>query len=822
MPVDFTNFQPSHADPPTDPRDVFASLGGRAPGFGYLRDVQGQVLDAWHSRRTERDIAIKMNTGTGKTAVGLLALRCSINEGVGPGLYVTPDKFLAEQAAAQAESLGMGWTDDPDSAPYLSGDAIGIVNVFKLMNGLSVFGGPASPRVEPVPIGSLVIDDAHACVRTVVDQSTVRIPWDHEAYDEFLELFRRDLRKQASAQLADLEDRVRGIVVRVPIEAWAERSDAVVDLLLQQRDDESLKFSSPFVRDILPACQAIFSDKVLEIQPLCPPTNRIVAFEAAARRLYLTATLADDSVLVTHFGASESAAKTPISPSSAADIGDRLILSPQELNPHAQEESIRGAVISLAQHHNVVVLVPSHRRATVWEDDANMILDAEQIASGIASLRSGHIGLVVLVNKYDGVDLPDDACRVLVIDSLPEAMGNAERREAELLGGSDVIATRKLQRIEQGMGRGVRSAEDYCVVLLLGKSLSAVLSRPQMREKLGSATQAQLELSMAIAQQVGPGPDELIGVINQCLDRDDGWLSASRQCLTGLAYKPGSIEPFAPAVREAFDAATTGQFEAACSAMSNAMNLASDSKAQGWLQEQLAAYTQYVDPAKAQQVLAGAIKKNPRVLRPQIGTPYRKASVTINQSQTAQLTLAKDFANGIELELGIGGIVDRLEFHSDSAADFEGAIEEIGRLLGFESHRPERDSGSGPDVLWGVGELRYLVIECKSDADSHVWKKDAAQLSHSINWFAEKYDASCTAIPVLVHHSGSHADDAVSHPETRILDASHLKVLRSSLTQYATSLASRWPVDSTAVDELLRHHKLTAGEFVDRYTTTPK
>ena len=28
-------------------------------------------------------------------------------------------------------------------------------------------------------------------------------------------------------------------------------------------------------------------------------------------------------------------------------------------------------------------------------------------------------GLTVLINKYDGVDLPDDACRMLVVDGLP-------------------------------------------------------------------------------------------------------------------------------------------------------------------------------------------------------------------------------------------------------------------------------------------------------------------------------------------------------------------------------------------------------------------
>ena len=99
MPVDFSKFRTTGDQLPTDPRDIFASLSGRAPGFGYLRDVQGQVLDEWFARRDQRDVSIKMNTGTGKTAVGLLALRSSLNEGVSPALYVAPDRFLVRQVA---------------------------------------------------------------------------------------------------------------------------------------------------------------------------------------------------------------------------------------------------------------------------------------------------------------------------------------------------------------------------------------------------------------------------------------------------------------------------------------------------------------------------------------------------------------------------------------------------------------------------------------------------------------------------------------------------------------------------------------------------
>ena len=91
------------------------------------------------------------------------------------------------------------------------------------------------------------------------------------------------------------------------------------------------------------------------------------------------------------------------------------------------------------------------------------------MADVVRSLRSGPVGVAVLVNKYDGIDLPDDACRILVVDQLPEIYGLLERRDAAVLGKSESMFDRQMQRIEQGMGRGVRGANDSCVVLLLGR-----------------------------------------------------------------------------------------------------------------------------------------------------------------------------------------------------------------------------------------------------------------------------------------------------------------------------------------------------------------
>ena len=98
------------------------------------------------------------------------------------------------------------------------------------------------------------------------------------------------------------------------------------------------------------ACRCIFTAREVQIKPPCPPAGQVPSFVQAHRRLYLTATLADDSVLVTHLGADPACISTPITP-AADDIGDRMILAPQEVRPDWSDEDIREYATELARRY---------------------------------------------------------------------------------------------------------------------------------------------------------------------------------------------------------------------------------------------------------------------------------------------------------------------------------------------------------------------------------------------------------------------------------------------------------------------------------------
>ncbi|MEV0088696.1 helicase C-terminal domain-containing protein [Saccharopolyspora sp. NPDC050642] len=821
----------SVVDTATEPRRIFAALPARDPKYTRPWDVQTQVWDRWHDRRTESDLLVKMNTGGGKTVVGLMMLKSCLNEGTGPAVYVTPDTYLADQVRAEADALGIETTDDPHSRRFQSGKAVLVTYIHKVINGRSVFGVVGDTR-QHIEMSSVLVDDTHACLTTVEEQFTLTIPRDHVAYNELSNLFDDALRDQSPSAARDLADDVPGVALRIPYWAWADRREQVLDTLRPHRaSTNEFTFVWPLIREVLHLCDAAISYSQIEIKPPCPPIDRIPSLAAAKRRIYLTATLADDSVLVTHFDAAPATIATPIAPQTADDLGDRMILTPLETHPGTTDEEVRDFLVEQAQRHNVVVIVPSGRRAAFWREVASAEHDSTTIHDGVRALREGHVGLVVLVNKYDGIDLPGDACRILALDGLPEAYSALDRIEALALDESDAMITRQIQRIEQGMGRGVRSNDDHCVVLLLGSRLTQRLHKAGGVAKFSPATRAQLVLSERVADMLHDDDvpfSELGSVIDQCLERDPEWVAASRDALDGVTYPTTStVSDIAIAGREAFRLAELGQYQDACNKMREAVTAArGDRRHEGWLKQRAAGYLHLTDPAAALQMQKSAQMDNKAVLRPRDGVEYQRLSSIADQARQAAEYLTSQYSNGNDLIVGMAAVLDDLTPDPDPASVpvFEKAMHDLGMHLGFAAQRPERDTGEGPDVMWSLGELDYLVIECKSGSTTDaIWRRDAEQLSHSMDWFAEKYDHTCSATPILIHNTFMLHGQASARPGTRVITFAKLAKCRDAVSKYASALAAGNSFqDADKISIQLATWGLNGKSFVQRWGVAPR
>lgn len=423
-----------------------------------------------------------------------------------------------------------------------------------------------------------------------------------------------------------------------------------------------------------------------------------------------------------------------------------------------------------------------------------------------------HVGLVVLVNRYDGIDLPENACRVLVLDGLPEAFSPEERLDALLRKGLSGIDDRQVQRIEQGIGRGVRSNEDHCVVFLMGPRLAQLTVDPRTLPRFSPATQAQLALSRQVAMQMDNLPmSRIVRTAKQALDRDPDWIGLALQALRNVAPQPGHVSPSSVARREAFVAASAGDVGRACSILQSAIEEEEDDPIAGVLMELQATYRDATDPQLSQQTLVLARAKNTYVTKPLTGMTYTRLDPQNPQAQKCAERLAAAFSTPAALRLEFESIIDDLGFDEFRVEEFEEALRRAGLYIGLGSQRPEHDINVGPDNLWALGENNFWVIEAKTGAKSPaIGKRDMAQLSQSMVWFGQRYDPQALGVPVMVHRSTLAYPNATPHPGMKVMTERGLGEFTASLRAFAAAAAEAGWTNPETVGRLLAGHKLGA------------
>ena len=268
-------------EPAVQPRDIFNALPNKPRGMDYLRGPQDQVLQEWWRRRTARDLVIKMNTGGGKTIVGLLIAQSSLAEGAGPAAYLVPDHFLADQVMREAGRIGIAVTDNPRDPDYARGRAI-LVDVFqRLFNGQSVFGvdGSAGRSAVVASPATVVIDDAHACLGKAEHAFRLSVPQEHPAYEQLLTVFKESLEQQSPAGYLDLaEGRARALQV-VPYWAWIDRQRDVMEALHPLSGDVPYIFAWPLSSTSCPTA-ARYSPPI--VWRSRPPASTPTSFRGSA------------------------------------------------------------------------------------------------------------------------------------------------------------------------------------------------------------------------------------------------------------------------------------------------------------------------------------------------------------------------------------------------------------------------------------------------------------------------------------------------------------------------------------------------------------
>ncbi|MBI4222618.1 MAG: DEAD/DEAH box helicase family protein [Planctomycetes bacterium] len=821
------------AEKPTDPIQIYDTLD-RASDKGPLRDVQREILSKWYKEyRSKKDVILKLHTGQGKTLIGLLILQSRLNEKKVPVLYLCPNNFLVNQTCLQASQFGIDYCTAENDLPdkFIDSSAILITSVQKLFNGLTKF----HIGTQSISVSALLMDDSHACIDAIRDSLIIRLNKDNPAYHQIIDLFTQALESQGAGTFADIKDGNIDALLPVPYWEWHDRQSEVVEILSKQKDKDSVKFTWPIIKDRIQECQCMVSGGFIEISPYIPPLDMFGTYWKAEHRVFMSATVLDDSFLIKGLRLESETIKNPLILQNEKWSGEKMILIPSLIDESLDRTAIvnRFGKPKSEKPFGIVVLASSFKNTRDWEACGTKIATKETIHQEIENLRKGNFEApLALVNRYDGIDLPDKMCRVLVFDSKPYFDNLIDRYLDSCRSESNINAIRTMRIIEQGLGRSVRGEKDYCVIVMIGSELIKVVRVLSTRKYLSKQTQAQIELGLEIAQmakeeidQGGEAFQALVKLINQCLKRDPDWKAFYVEKMNAIDFSPQEYK-----ILEIFEMELNaevkfqqGDSEDAVSILQNLIDkYIKDSEDKGWYLQEMARYTYIYDKLESNKLQVEAHRKNRFLMKPRTGM-YFDPIVVVSQRRTENMIgWIKAFTSYEELSVTLEDILSCLRF-GVKADSFEHAFDKLGKAMGFPTQRPDKEWKEGPDNLWGIHDGEYLLVECKSEVvldRAEINKKETGQMNNACAWFVKKYPGA-KATKIMIIPTNKVNSSAGFNDEVKIMREKELGKLTKSVKAFFTEFKNLDfnDLSERKIQKLLNVHKLSVDDILKCYIT---
>lgn len=824
------------AEKPTNPVKLYDTLD-RAHDKGPLRPAQLSVLTEWFSHhQASRDTIVKLHTGQGKTLIGLLMLQSKLNDSKGPALYLCPDNFLIAQTCEQAKQFGISTCmADPDlPEDFLNGEKILVTSVQKLFNGLTRF----KLHRQSFNVGTLLMDDAHACADTIREACRIRIPSNEPAYDSLKTLFAEDLEQQGVGTYADICNGKRDTLLPVPYWAWVQRETDIASVLSANTDRASIKYAWPLLKDMLGLCQCVISGVAIEIEPYIPPLSAFGSYWKAPNRIFMSATVTDDAFLVKGLQLAPETITKPITYAKESWSGEKMVLLPSLIHEELDRDRIvKGFGPSNSKRqYGLVALAPSFPKTKDWEAYGAVVAGKETVSEVIEDLRKGsYERTVVLANRYDGIDLPDDTCRILIFDRKPFSESLIDLYQESCRPNSEATLVRTIRTVEQGMGRSVRGEKDYSVVVIIGTDITRLLRDKESRKYLSPQMSAQIEIGLELAEMAqqeieeGQEPSAAFnGLIRQCLTRDEDWKAFYIEQMAKV--KPaGANERILRAYAaelEAEQAYSTGDYPSASEKLQSLLDSgAVHPEDRAWYLQEMARYHYQSNRTESERLQIAAHKGNRLLLRPASGITVAKLTV-VSQGRVDRIAAwVGEFENYSQLDVNLSDILGRLVFGT-KADRFEQALDEVSRALGFAGERPDKEWKEGPDNLWALDDTHYIVWECKNEVTvsrAEINKREAEQMNRSSAWF-EKHYPGLKAKRIIIHPAHAVSSAAAFTHDVEVMKASELKRFVKSIKDFFKSFESLNFRDISAahIQKLINSHKLSVTDILSDYTKKPK
>lgn len=718
---------------------------------------QGDVLRAYAEEHQDTpDLALELPTGTGKTMPGLLIAEWVRRKAEGPVLYAAPTRQLADQVLTTARTEGVParllvgshhtWSPT-DESDVEGSEAIAVTTYSSIFN--------SHPKL-PVP-RLIVLDDAHAGEQFVGEQYgiTIRRHDAEVAYLAVLDALRPFLSGLQIQRLQGAPDPGAHHQVRLILPAVAPDALARLDVALAGLA-EPFKFQFAMIRGGLASCCVYLSYGGIQIRPMIPPTFENKVFSHAGQRVYLSATLGSGGELERAFGRSE-ITRMPLPSKTPPRSGRRLFVFPDVVNG-GDSAGLTKSIVGVTDK----ALVLSQTTTAVAEQVARMLAGAgvpafgkEVVERGLATFAKAPAGVLGLANRYDGMDLPDDDCRIVVLDGKPDAVSLQEKFLSERAEANAALAERLRTRIVQGAGRATRGPNDYAVVVVAGPDITRYFSRPENQTALEPELQAEVQFGWKNSK--GQDHEDVLENVQMFLEHGTDWREGGEPLVAEFREEAEKVEVAGAAALgesaklevEAWELAFNEDFVAASQRLEDAARAVGKGGdatrgyrglllylAGVWLHlgaegEAHRAHARELVRNAAKASVRGTWLKEMKDLPGAEEVPLADADAMAVNNIVARLT-GNLKPNKIKEDLA--GMREAL--NQKEAAAYEVALTKLGTSLGAEAAKP---AGQGRcDSAWRWDSTLWMTVEAKSEehSDGLLPLKDIRQANTQLDQLA--------------------------------------------------------------------------------------
>lgn len=730
---------------PADPIELFNDLRPRK--IPALYDQQAQLLRDYHSQaKDEMDVAIQGATGSGKTLVGLLIAEWRRQRGERV-VYLCPTRQLAHQVSNfAAEQLGLptypfvgSRTDFPrtEKTGWKSGSTLAVATYSALFNINPFFSDP----------NFILVDDAHAADQYISSFWSVSVERGNDEQQALFEaivghlgdaLPSDEIARLSEASITDADDYWVQLVPATELQKVEHAISAELD---QYPPYSQLGFRWQSLKGNLRACQMYVSPREILIRPLLPPTHSHQPFAGATQRLFMSATLGRGGELERLSGRKK-IKRLPSPPGwDGHGVGRRFFMFPGASLDEEQEA--RLFVLLSKETGRSLYLVPAGAVAERLKEGLKSSLPGFQLFSAreIEQSKDPFINsknaIAIIANRYDGIDFPDDDCRLLVVGGRPSGASLQERFLADKLGARALFAERVRTRIVQAFGRCTRSANDYAIVVVTGSNLMDELIVSEGREALDRELQA--EIRFGEEQSKDRSVNGFIELAELFLDQGDEWRDAEAEL---ASIRDDQIETAPIALNELQSAAYheveyiermwAGDYFTAYGCASQVLEkLAGGDELLGYraMWQYLAGCAAHFSASENGNVTDPTAVDHFGRARSMVGTRWlgKLATVGTQDALSNSAPIDQQAIEHLEAKLCDLGLTMHRKFSNlagtirsgiqqNDAKPFEAAQVQLGNLLGF---RADNSSSEGaPDPWWIAGNELCIVFEDHSDGTS--------------------------------------------------------------------------------------------------------